>query len=174
VLGFWCLKLLITDHRLLPPLESRRLSAHPFLVTSPLLWLIAAVLLLLTSCSQHDADARAQALAQANRHIESGAGLVTRLSKLTEFTPPYEIAATLRRFTHDIQEWRRAYADQRDKLVTHGLSRDQSAQLTARYKTTVEELKLKVEQTERRLAKRTDTKLYYAELLRMREAVRQL
>jgi hypothetical protein len=154
-------------------LESLRLSAQPSRVTSPTLWLLAAVLLL-TSCSQHDADSRAQALAQANRHVEAGADLVMPLSKLTEFTPPYEIAAILRRFTHDIQEWRRAYAAQRDKLVTHGLSRDQSAQLTARYKTTVEELKLKVEQTERRLTKRTDTKLYYAELLRMREAVRQL
>ena len=142
-------------------------------MTSPTLWLLAAALLL-TSCSQHDADARAQALAQANRHIESGSDLVTRLSKLTEFTPPYEIAATLRRFTADTQEWRRAYAAQTAKLTARGLSREQSAELTRRYKATVEELKLKVEQTDRRLSKRSDTKLYYAELLRMRETIRQL
>ena len=34
--------------------------------------------------------------------------------------------------------------------------------------------KVKVEQAERRLSQRSDTKLYYAELLRMREAIRQL
>ena len=136
-------------------------------------WLLA-VALLLASCGQGDPDAKARAIAEANRHIESGTELVTRVSKLTEFTPPYEIAATLRRFTHDTQEWRRTYAAQRSKLVTRGLSRDQSAELTRRYKATVEDLKLKVEQIERRLSKRSDTKLYYAELLRMREAVRQL
>ena len=138
-----------------------------------MLWLLAAALLL-TSCSRTDPAAKAQALAEANRHIEAGADLVTRLSKLTEFSPPYEIAATLRRFTHDTQEWRRTYAAQRAKLMTRGLSREQSAELTRRYKTTVDDLKVKVEQTERRLSKRSDTKLYYAELLRMREAVRQL
>jgi hypothetical protein len=138
-----------------------------------MLWLFAAALLL-SSCSQRDPDAKAQALAQATRHVESGADLVTRLSKLTEFTPPYEIAATLRRFTHDTQEWRRAYAAQRAKLMTRGLSRDQSAELARRYKATIEELRIKVEQTDRRLSKRSDIKLYYAELLRMREAVRQL
>ena len=140
---------------------------------SPTLWLLA-VALLLTSCGQGDPDTKARALAEATRHIESGSDLATRLSKLTEFTPAYEIAATLRRFTYDIQEWRRAYAAQRAKLTTRGLSRDQSAELATRYKATVEELRTKVEQTERRLSKRSDTKLYYAELLRMREAVRQL
>jgi 1,2-phenylacetyl-CoA epoxidase catalytic subunit len=154
-------------------LETLRHSAQPSLVTSPTLWLLA-VALLLTSCSQRDQDAKARALAETNRHIESGADLVTRLSKLTEFTPPYEIAATLRRFTYDTQEWHRAYTAQRAKLMTRGLSRDQSAELTRRYKTIVEELKTKVEQTDRRLSKRSDTKLYYAELLRMREAIRQL
>ena len=138
-----------------------------------MLWLLAVALLLI-SCSQRDPDVKARALAEANRHIESGADLVKRLSKLTEFTPPYEIAATLRRFTYDTQEWHRTYAAQRAKLMTRGLSRDQSAELTRRYNVTVEELRLKVEQTERRLSKRSDTKLYYAELLRMREAVRQL
>jgi hypothetical protein len=142
-------------------------------VTSPTLWLLVAAFLL-TSCSQRDPDAKARALAEATRHIESGSDLVTRLSKLSEFTPAYEIAATLRRFTHDTQEWHRACAAQRAKLMTRGLSRDQSTELTRRYKTIVEELKTKVEQTERRLSKRSDTKLYYAELLRMREAVRQL
>ena len=142
-------------------------------MTSLTLWLLATALLL-TSCSQRDPDAKAQAFAEATRHIESGADLVTRLSKLTEFTPPYEIALTLRRFTHDTQEWRRAYDAQRAKLMTRGLARDQSAELTRRYKATVEELKTKVEQTERRLSKRSDTKLYYAELLRMRETLRQL
>jgi len=135
------------------------------------LWLVAA---LLTSCSQRDPDALARALAEAKRHIEAGAELVTRLSKLTEFTPPYEIATTLRRFTHDTEEWRRDCDAQRARLMTRGLSPDQSAELNRRYKATVEELKLKVEQTERRLSKRSDTKLYYAELLRMREAVRKL
>ena len=142
-------------------------------MTSPSLWLLA-VALLLTSCSQRDPGATARAIAEANRHIESGSDLVTRLSKLTEFTPPYEIAASLRRFTYDAQEWRRAYAAQRAKFTMRGLSRDQSAELTRRYNATVEELKIKVEQTERRLSKRSDNKLYYAELLRMREAVRQL
>jgi hypothetical protein len=142
-------------------------------VTSPTLWLLA-VALLLVSCGQRDPDTKARAIAEANRHIESGAALVTRLSKLTEFTPPYEVAATLRRFTHETQEWRRAYIAQRAKFTTRGISRDQSAELTRRYKATIEDLKVKVEQTERRLSKRSDTKLFYAELLRMREAVRQL
>lgn len=142
-------------------------------MTSPTLWLLA-VALLLTSCSQRDSEAKARAIAEASRHIESGPALVTRLSKLTEFTPPYEIAMTLRRFTYDTQEWRRNYNAQRAKLATRGLSRDQSAELNRRYDAIVGELKVKVEQTERRLAKRSDSKLYYAELLRMREAVRQL
>ena len=142
-------------------------------MTSPTLWLLSAALLL-TSCSRTDPDAKARALAEANRHIQSGTELGTRLSRLTEFTPPYEIAATLRRFTNDTQEWRRACAAQRAKLTTRGLSQNQSTGLTRRYEATVEELKLKVQQTERRLSKRSDTKLYYAELLRMREAVRQL
>jgi hypothetical protein len=142
-------------------------------VTSPTLWLLAVVVLL-ASCSQVDPDTRAKAIAEANRHIESGPELVTRLSKLTEFTPPYDIATALRRFTHDTREWQRVYAAQRAKFVTRGLSRNESAELTRRYKAAVDELRLKVEQTERRLSKRSDTKLYYAELLRMREAVRQL
>ena len=169
----WCLGFGAWSFQHFPPLHPSASPHNLHDVTSPTLWLLAAALLL-ASCSQGDPDATARAIAEANRHIESGAELVTRLSKLNEFTQPYEIAATLRRFTHDTQEWRRTYAAQHAKLTARRLSRDQLAELTRRYKATVEDLKTKVEQTERRLAKRSDTKLYYAELLRMREAVRQL
>jgi hypothetical protein len=153
-------------------LESIHASAHFAGVRSPVLWLFAA--LLLTACSRRNPDAKAQAIAEASRHISAGADLVTRISKLTELTPSYEVSGTLRRFTHDVQEWARAYATQRAKLVARGISREESTELTRRYKATVEDLKTKVEQTERRLSKRSDNKLYYAELLRMREAMRQL
>lgn len=138
----------------------------------PLVWLVATALLL-TACGRNP-DAKAQAITEAKRHIEAGNETLTRFSKLTELTPPYEVAATLRRFTHDIEQWARTYATQRAKLMARGISREQSAELTRRYKATVENLRVKIEQTERRLAKRSDNKLYYAELLRMREAMRQL
>jgi hypothetical protein len=141
-------------------------------VRSPVLWLLAA--LLLTACNRRNPDAKAQAIAEANRHISAGVDLVTRLTKVTEVTPSHEVSGTLRRCTHDVQEWARAYATQRAKLMARGISREESAELTRRYKATVEDLKMKVEQAERRLSKRSDNKLYYAELLRMREAMRQL
>ena len=137
------------------------------------MWLLAAALLMMTACGRNP-DAKAQAIAEANRHIEAGGEMLTRFSRLTEFTPPHEVAATLRGFTHDVEAWARTYAAQRTKLMARGISREESAKLTRRYKATVENLRLKIEQTERRLAKRSDNKLYYAELLRMREAMRQL
>ena len=154
-------------------LESIHVSAHFPGVRSPVLWLLAAALLL-TGCSRRNPDAKAQAIAEVRRHIEAAPDLVTRLAKLTEVTPSYDVSGTLRRFTHDTEGWARTYATQRAKLMARGISREQSAELTRRYKATVEDLRLKVEQTERRLAKRSDNKLYYAELLRMREAMRNL
>ena len=136
-------------------------------------WLLSTVLLL-TGCGQGKPDAKAQALADARGHIDGANALVTRLSRLTEITPPYEVATTLRTFTHEVEQWRRSYMSQRGTLTMRGITRDESAELTRRYNAVAEELKLKVEQAERRLSKRTDNKLYYAELLRMRDAIRQL
>jgi hypothetical protein len=136
-------------------------------------WLLATVLLL-TSCGQRDRDAKAQALADARGHIDAGNALMTRLSRLTEITPAYEVATTLRAFTHELEQWRRSYVTQRSKMSIRGLTRDESAELTRRYNAAVEELKVKVEQAERRLSKRSDNRIFYAELLRMREAIRQL
>jgi hypothetical protein len=136
-------------------------------------WLLATALLL-TGCGQRTPDAKAQALAEARGHIDGANALVTRLSRLSEITPPYEVATTLRAFTHEVEQWRRSYMSQRGKLTVRGISRDESAELTRRYNAVVEELKVKVEQAERRLSKRSDNRLFYAELLRMREAMRQL
>jgi len=142
-------------------------------VKSPGLWPLS-IALLLTACGPRKPDAKAQAIADANRHIEAGTALVTRLSRLSEVTPPYEVAAALRAFTHEVEQWRRSCTTQRAKLMTRGITREEAAELSRRYKTTIEDLRLKVEQAERRLSKRSDNKLYYAELLRMREAMRQL
>ena len=129
--------------------------------------------LLLTACERKP-DAKARAIVDANRHIESAGAFVTRLSRLSEVTPPFEAANGLRMFTHEVEQWRRTYTTQRAKLMTQGITREESADLSRRYKGAVEDLKLKVEQTERRLSKRGDGQLFYAELLRMREAMRQL
>ena len=140
---------------------------------SPILWLLAAALLL-TACSPRNPEANAEALAEAKRHIAEGDETMTRLSKLNQFSPAYEVATTLRRFTHDVEEWQRAYGKQRARLTARGISREESVDLTRRYKAAVEDLRSKVEQTDRRLAKRSDNEFYYAELLRMREAMKKL
>jgi len=137
------------------------------------LWLLATALLV-TACGERKPDAKAKAISEANRHIEGGSALVTRLSRLTEVTPPYEVANALRMFTHEVELWRRSYTTQRAKLMTRGITREEAGELSKRYRVTVEDLKLKVEQAERRLSKRSDGKAYYAELVRMREAMRQL
>jgi hypothetical protein len=153
-------------------LESIGVSAHFRAMKSRGVWLLATVLL--TGCGQGKPDAKAQALAEARGHIDGASALVTRLSRLTEVTPPYEVATTLRTFTHEVEQWRRSHMSQRGKLTMRGITRDESAELTRRYNAVVEELKVKVEQADRRLSKRSDNRLFYAELLRMRDAMRQL
>lgn len=139
------------------------------------IWPGLVALLLMAGC--HDANQpnpKAQVIADTNRHIDQGGALLTRFSKINEFTSPYEIATALRMFAHETDQWHRAYAVNRAKMMARGVPRAQAGEVSRRYRVTVEDLRLKVEQLERRLAKRSDGKLYHAELIRVREVMREL
>jgi hypothetical protein len=138
------------------------------------LWLLLSLLLWATGCREGGVDRKAQAIAETNRHIDQGSALPTRFSRINEFTPPQEVASTLRMFAYDVSQWQRTYAANRAKLLARNITRREAGALSKRYQATVEELKLKVEQTERRLAKRSDSRLFQAELLRVRDAMRRL
>ena len=142
--------------------------------TRCLLWLFAAVLFVTGCDGQKRRDLQAEALADTTKHLEKAVVLILRLSKLSELTPAYEVANTLRLFTHELREWRREYMLLGAKMTTRGVSEAQQSEITKQYKATVEDLRTKVAQAERRLAKRSDVQLFYADLQRVREAVRDL
>ena len=139
-------------------------------------WLLIVVALCLASgCnSKKQRDLKAEIVADTQKHLEKAPALVNRLTKLTELTPAAEVANSLRLFAHDAQRWRRDYMSLRAKMMVRSVSRDQQSEISRQYKAAVEELRLRVAQTERRLTNRSDTKFFYVDLQRVRDTMRDL
>jgi hypothetical protein len=137
--------------------------------------LIVAAFCLTPGCNgKKQRDLKAEILADTQKHLEKSPALVSRLAKLTELTPATEVANSLRLFAHDVQRWRRDYMSLRAKMMVRSVSRDQQSEISRQYKAAVEELRLRVAQSERRLTKRSDTQFFYVDLQRVRDTMRDL
>jgi hypothetical protein len=119
-------------------------------------------------------DPKAEIVAQTTRHIEQLGTKVARLSRVSEFTPASEVARTVRLVTGDLSQWQREYRTLRAKMIGRNVSQAQHQEVNRHYKDAIEDLRLKVEQAERRVSRRSDTHLFQADLQRMRLMVREL
>jgi hypothetical protein len=140
-------------------------------------WVLCAVgsLWLMAGCNdQKRRDLQSDIVADANKHLEKAETIVVRLSRLSELTPPREVATSLRIFTREVQQWHRDYIVLRSKMAVRQVSREQQSESTKRYKETVENLRTRVAQTEHRLAKRSDGQFFYVDLQRLRNVVSEL
>jgi hypothetical protein len=136
---------------------------------------MVVALCLASGCnSKKQRDLKAEIVADTQKHLEKAPALVNRLTKLTELTPAAEVANALRLFAHDVQNWHRDYMSLRAKMMVRSVSRDQQSEISRQYKAAVEELRLRVAQTERRLTNRSDTKFFYVDLQRVRDMMRDL
>ena len=136
---------------------------------------VLALPLFLTGCKDsRGTDLKAEIVGQTGRHIQQSGSKVAELGKLSEFTPVPEVVRTLRVCTAELTQWQRDYRALRAKMIGRNVSQAQHQEANRLYKTAVEDLRLKVEQAERRLSRRSDTHLFYTDLQRMRQIVREL
>jgi hypothetical protein len=142
---------------------------HRFVVS------VLVIAFLATGCKDsRRADLKTQIVAQTVRHIEQLGPKVAGLGRLSEFTPGSEVVRTLRLFTGDLTQWQREYRTLRAKMIARNVSRAEHQEVNRHYKTAVEDFRLKVEQAERRISRRSDTHLFQADLQRLRRIVREL
>jgi hypothetical protein len=135
---------------------------------------LVALVCLGTGCKKSNADRKAEIVSEATRHIGQLAAKAAPVNRLSEFTPASEVTRTIRMFIGDVTQWQRDYRTLRAKMIARNVSQAQHQEVNRHYKTAGEDLKLKVEQAERRLSRRSDTHLFYVDLQRMRRLVREL
>jgi hypothetical protein len=119
-------------------------------------------------------DPKAEIVDQTIAHIDKTGRMVAPLTKLSEVTPPYEVARALRVFAQDLRLWHREYVTLRAKMVARRVSRAQDAEVSKHYKAAVEDLRTRVDQMERRITKRGEQHFFFAELQRVRGLARDL
>jgi hypothetical protein len=137
--------------------------------------LILAALWLMAGCGKDERrDPKAEIVTETLRHIEKAGAAGARLSKLSELTPAAQVAADLRLVAHDLNEWQREYRTLRAKMLLRNVPQDRHREVNRQYQTAVEGLKLKLEQAERRVSRRSDTRIFFVDLHRVRQIVREL
>jgi hypothetical protein len=142
---------------------------HRFVVS------VLAMVLLVTGCKDsRRKDPKAEIVGETAHHIEKLGAKVAGLSRLSEFTPGSEVVRALRLFTGDLTQWQRDYRTLRAKMIGRNVSQAQHQEINRQYKSAIEDLRLKVEQAERRLGRRSDTHIFLVDLQRMRRTVRDL
>ena len=136
---------------------------------------ILAALWLLAGCGKDERrDPKGEIVSDTLRHIEKIGPAAARLGKLSLLTPPTQVAAELRLVARDLGQWKAEYRTLRAKMLMRNVSQAQHREVNERYKGATEELNLKVEQFERVVSRRSDTHLFYRDLQRVRQIVREL
>jgi hypothetical protein len=135
---------------------------------------LVVLVFLVTGCKKSHNDRKAEIVAETTRHIEQLGSKVAPLNRLSAFTPGSEVIRSVRLFLGDLTQWQRDYRTLRAKMIARNVSQAQHQEVNRHYKAAVEDLRLKVEQAERRLSNRSDTHVFYTDLQRMRRSVREL
>jgi hypothetical protein len=135
---------------------------------------VVALVCLVTGCKDSRNDRKTEIVAETMRHIEQLGPKVARLSRLSDLTPASEVLRTVRLVTGDLTQWQRDYRTLRAKMIGRNVSQAEHKEVNRHYKSAVEDLRLKVEQAERRVSRRSDTQVFYVDLHRLRQLVREL
>lgn len=140
------------------------------------LWVaIIAALVLFSACNRtNETDPKGEIVAQTLRHIERLGPAAARLARLSEVMPPGEVASNLRLVARDLGQWQRDYRMLRTKMLLRNVAQAQHQEVNRNYASAIEEVKRKMELAERRLSRRSDTRLFLVDLHRVRQLVREL
>jgi hypothetical protein len=139
------------------------------------LLLMLAALWLVTGCGKEKRrDPKAEIVSETLQHIEKMEAAGARLGKLSELTPAAQVATDLRFVARDLSEWQREYRTLRAKMLLRNVSQDQHRQVNRQYQTAVEDFRLKFDQAERRVSRRSDTRIFFVDLHRVRQLVLEL
>jgi len=151
------------------------LGRLPNLIQDMKAWLILAALWLVAGCGKDERrDPKAEIVNETLRHIEKLQPAAARLGKVSQVTPPGQVATELRLVARDLGQWKGQYRTLRAKMLMRNVSQAQHSEVNRRYNAAIEDLKLKVEQVERVVSRRSDTHLFYSDLQRVRQIVREL
>ena len=138
-------------------------------------WLILVALWLMAGCGKEERrDPKAEIVNETLRHIEKVGPAAARLGKVSQVMPPTQVATELRLVARDLGRWKGEYRTLRAKMLMRNVSQAQHSEVNRSYKAATEDLKLKTEQVERVVSRRSDTQLFYGDLQRVRHIVREL